>query len=262
MMLAQALERAWPYTAGGESACCQLASVGWAVPVAITVGTTDVSAAAVAFECSNLQYLLTGESAGGMMVHAILCESNVIPGLVDAAIDMLGGIGADYARGPKCASSIPVPFLKLHGIEDPFITYSKDIIVDDVNFASSIEGTQLRAKANGCGPDDAGKKDVPEADGKMLCTDYCGGTPNKFPAKLCGMPGVGHDTDHPHPGFVYEQSWAWFQELVKNKPAGGKVAPKAKTTAKSNTTKAAKAAAPPEPLELNITYPGDQTLLA
>lgn len=93
---------------------------------------------------SSPQYLLTGESAGGMMVHAILCQSRVIPGLVDAAIDMLGGVGADYVRGPKCGSHKPIPFLKLHGIEDPFITYSKDILVDGVNFASSIEGTQVR----------------------------------------------------------------------------------------------------------------------
>lgn len=187
------------------------------------------------------------------MVHAILCQSKVIPGMVDAAIDMLGGIGADFARGPECAGAKPVPFLKLHGIEDPFITYSKDILVDGVNFASSIEGTQIRARANGCGPDDAGKKDVPEADGKMLCTDFCGGAPDKLPAKLCGMPTVGHDTDHPHPGFVYEQSWAWFQDQAKaaagRKPASVKASP-----AKPNATSSA------EPLVMNITFPGKSTV--
>lgn len=59
------------------------------------------------------------------MVHAILCQSKSIPKMVDAAIDMLGGIGADYARGPECAASgaTPIPFLKLHGVDDPFITY-------------------------------------------------------------------------------------------------------------------------------------------
>jgi poly(3-hydroxybutyrate) depolymerase len=180
-----------------------------------------------------------------MMVHAILCQSKTIPDTVDAAVDMLGGIGADYARGPKCAKHKPVPFLKLHGIEDPFITYSKDILVDGVNFASSIEGTQLHAKANGCGTNAVGTKDVLEADGKMVCTDYCGGAPGKLPAKLCGMPGVGHDTDHPHPGFVYEQSWAWFQEQVKAAPGRKPLARKA-----PKTTDTA------ERLVLSITYPG------
>lgn len=189
------------------------------------------------------------------MVHAIMCESKVITGLVDAAIDMLGGIGADYAHGPKCAASTPLPFLKLHGIEDPFITYSKDILVDGVNFASSIEGTQLHARHNGCGPEDCGKKDVAEADGKMVCTDYCGAAAGKLPAKLCGMPGVGHDTDHPHPGFVYEQSWAWFQEQVKaagERKAAAAAAKKASAVApaKNATTTAT------GPMVLSITYPG------
>lgn len=197
-----------------------------------------------------------------MMVHAILCQSRVIPAMVDAAIDMLGGIGADYARGPWCATHDPIPFLKLHGIEDPFITYSKDILVDGVNFASSIEGTQLHAKANGCGDADVGAKDVPEGDGKMLCTDYCGGSPGKLPAKLCGMPGVGHDTDHPHPGFVYEQSWAWFQQQVKaaaeRNPMGLKKLPE-KEAGASKVNKSASVTskpAPSAPMDLKITYPG------
>lgn len=192
-----------------------------------------------------------------MMVHAILCQSKVIPSMVDVAIDMLGGIGADYARGPACAAHTPIPFLKLHGIEDPFITYSKDILVDGVNFASSIESTQLHAKANGCGPGDVGSKDVPEADGKMLCTDYCGGAPGKPAAKLCGMPTVGHDTDHPHPGFVYQQSWAWFQEQVK--AAGGRRPAPKELVAKKGATAATDAddgSAATEPMVLNITYPG------
>jgi hypothetical protein len=121
---------------------------------------------------------------------------------------------------------------------------------------------QAHAKANGCGPKDIGKPDVPEAEGKMLCTDYCGGNPSKHPAKLCGMPGVGHDTDHPHPGFVYEQSWAWFQEQVKaaagRKPAAAPAAAAAEDDSAAAVPAAAGAAAPAAegPLELTITYPG------
>jgi hypothetical protein len=85
----------------------------------------------------------------------------------------------------------------------------------------------------------------------MLCTDYCGGNPSKLPAKLCGMPGVGHDTDHPHPGFVYEQSWAWFQEQVK--AAAGRKPAAAAAGAEDDSTAVPAAEGP---LELSITYPG------
>lgn len=152
--------------------------------------------------------------------------------------------------------------------------------MDGVNFASSIEGTQMRAKGNGCGPDDVGPKDVSEGDGKMLCTDYCGGAKaGKPPAKLCGMPGVGHSTDYPHPGFVYQQSWQWFEQQVKasaeRRLSGAlkklsekdaRVASKATAAAaavKKNATVLPKVALPksksPEPLTLNITYPGWST---
>lgn len=50
-----------------------------------------------------------------MLVHALLCQSKVIPTTVDAAVDILGGIGADYMQGTKCTTSPAMPFLKLHG---------------------------------------------------------------------------------------------------------------------------------------------------
>jgi len=76
-----------------------------------------------------LQYLLTGDSAGGMMVQALLCESPVVARTVTAAVDVLGGIGKDYAYGPKCANNNAVAFLKIHGMTDPFITYDKVSVV-------------------------------------------------------------------------------------------------------------------------------------
>lgn len=42
--------------------------------------------------------LLTGDSAGGMMVQALLCESRVVSKVVTAAVDILGGIGKDYSQ--------------------------------------------------------------------------------------------------------------------------------------------------------------------
>lgn len=66
------------------------------------------------------------------------------------------------------------------------------ILVDGVNFLSSIEATQMRAARNGCG----GKGEKAGAtvnDGRMQCTDFCAKA-GAAPAKLCGMMGVQHDT--------------------------------------------------------------------
>jgi hypothetical protein len=133
------------------------------------------------------------------------------------------------------------------------------ILVDGVNFASAIEGTQAKARANGCSAaSDAGPRDVPGADGLMVCTDYCGGAPSKPAAKICGMPNVPHNTDFPHPGFVYQQSWAWFEEQVKAAAAAGgrhkSAAGSSTATRSSSSSWSAPAAA--GPLLLNITMPG------
>jgi poly(3-hydroxybutyrate) depolymerase len=77
-----------------------------------------------------LQIYLSGDSAGGMMVYVMLCQSQVVPRMVAAAADILGGVGRDYARSRACQNSKAVPFLKIQGMKDPFITYDRDILVD------------------------------------------------------------------------------------------------------------------------------------
>lgn len=167
------------------------------------------------FAVNKGQILLTGESSGGMLVHVLLCQSSVIPGMITAAVDILGGVGADYVRSGKCANGPPAAFLKMHGVKDPFITYDKQILVDGVNFLSAIEATQHRAARNGCG--NKGQMAGPMvADAQMQCTDFCGAKPGAKPAKLCGMTEVLHDTDHPWPGFVYQQSWKFFKEVLQS----------------------------------------------
>jgi hypothetical protein len=178
-----------------------------------------------------LQMLLSGVSAGGMMVQTLLCQSPAVSAAVTVAVDMLGGIGSDYALGPQCEASSAVPFLKLQGTDDPSITFDKQILVDGVNFLSAIEATQQRAKHNGCSASDAGPQ-ATEADGKIKCTDYCGKAAGKAAAKICGMIGVGHTTDFPHPGFVFEQAWLFFEQQAKlQKPAAAVAAPAAAATA-------------------------------
>jgi hypothetical protein len=221
-----------------------------------------------------------------MMVQTLLCQSPAVSSAITAAVDMLGGIGSDYALGPQCKSSSAVPFLKLHGTADPSITYDKQILVDGVNFLSAIEATQQRAKHNGCSANDAGPETT-EADGKMKCTDYCGKAAGKPTAKVCGMLGVGHTTDFPHPGFVFEQAWLFFEQQAKlaaAKLAAVRAVPVQKgATAAKHATKSADAAAAVAqakaagaaqakaaaaaagrakgPLQLQMIYPGEHAAL-
>eukprot|EP00878_Enallax_costatus_P030828 GHUV01033625.1.p1 GENE.GHUV01033625.1~~GHUV01033625.1.p1 ORF type:complete len:290 (+),score=9.71 GHUV01033625.1:166-1035(+) len=164
------------------------------------------------------QILLSGESAGGMMVQALLCQSRIIPKLITAAVDMLGGLGKDYALGPACKQSPPVAFFKIHGVKDPFITWNKDILVDGVNFISAIGGAQLRAAHNGCQPNQAGPW-YTDSTGQMTCKELCRYTPGAKRVKVCGMNDVAHDTDHPWPGFVYQQAWKFFNDVLASRSA-------------------------------------------
>lgn len=54
-------------------------------------------------------------------------QSAVIPPMITAAVDILGGVGADYVKSGKCANGPPAAFLKMHGVKDPFITYDKQV---------------------------------------------------------------------------------------------------------------------------------------
>lgn len=132
------------------------------------------------------------------MVETLLCQSNILDGKVTAAVDILGGIGADYAL-KSCARTSSVPYLHLHGIEDPTLTYDKRVLVDGVNFLSAVENTRLRAQRNGCLQTDAGSE-TSEADGILKCTDFCAKANGKPAAEICGIVGAAHDTNHPYTG--------------------------------------------------------------
>lgn len=47
--------------------------------------------------------------------------------MITAAVDILGGIGADYVKSGKCNNGPPAAFLKMHGVKDPFITYDRQV---------------------------------------------------------------------------------------------------------------------------------------
>lgn len=133
------------------------------------------------------------------MVEALLCQSPAVVSKISAAVNILGGVGADYALGANCSASPPIRYMHLHGMEDPSITYHKRILVDEVMFLSAVESAKHRAQRNGCTADDAGPMRV-QADGALQCTDFCEKAAGKPAAVICGIVGVGHDLDHPRPG--------------------------------------------------------------
>lgn len=45
-------------------------------------------------------------------------QSSSVPGSITVAVDLLGGIGSDFAAS-KCGNSPAVPFMKMHGMKDP-----------------------------------------------------------------------------------------------------------------------------------------------
>jgi adenine/guanine phosphoribosyltransferase-like PRPP-binding protein len=178
-----------------------------------------------------------------MMLHALLCQSQRVARAVDAAADLLGGIGAEYAVG-KCAAPATeaVPFIKLHGMEDPNIPFvqekGKEVMVDGVAFLGARDTVAVRARNNGCG-DGAAGPEAPRAGGEALCTDLCAkAEPASPPAVLCGMPGVKHDTDHPRPGFVYQQAFEFFNSA----PAKARFAPAAAKPVPAEVKEAARSA--------------------
>lgn len=45
-------------------------------------------------------------------------QSSSVPRAVTAAVDLLGGVGSDFAAS-QCGGSPAVPFMKMHGVKDP-----------------------------------------------------------------------------------------------------------------------------------------------
>jgi hypothetical protein len=81
----------------------------------------------------------------------MLCQSQVVPRLVTAAADILGGIGREYSQTGSCRSSGAIPFLKIQGVKDPFITYDRDIDVDGESAAVGLLQQQQQALLGGLG---------------------------------------------------------------------------------------------------------------
>lgn len=134
-----------------------------------------------------------------MLLEALMCESSTLATTITAAVNILGGIGADYALGSACASSPAISYLHLHGMKDPSISYNAAILVDGVRFLSAVAETQLRAQRSGCLSADAGPQ-MSKGAGAMLCKDYCAKAVGRPTTEICGIVNAGHDTNHPYTG--------------------------------------------------------------
>eukprot|EP00775_Hariotina_reticulata_P009179 gene9179-9345_t len=195
-------------------------------------------------KADRTKYLLSGDSAGGMMVQALLCESRGVTQTITAAVDVLGGIGKDYAYGPKCANKNAVAFLKIHGMTDPFITYDTEILVDNVNFLSAVDGAKRRAAVNGC-PARASGGERSLMGGQVKCTNFCEKTPQHFAASVCGIVNVAHSTDYPYPGWAWQHAFDFMIAASRSNSARNAAKAKAASTKQPQQEKAKRQTATP-----------------
>lgn len=147
-----------------------------------------------------------------MLIEALLCQNNQAVSNVAAVVDVLGGIGRDYARGGACANSVGhVPYLKLHGLKDASLLYDREPVVDGVPFLSTLDLVRFRAEKAGCGGgDEGGFYD----DGVKRCSNYCANRQGKPDVKLCGIINGAHETSTPYSGYVWQQAWQFFSEQI------------------------------------------------
>lgn len=80
---------------------------------------------------------MTGTSAGGMMLENLLCTSSLVQQKLAAAVDIIGGMGADFPS--RCKPDKQVPLLMIHGTKDPVISYTNQQEVDGAKFLSTCE---------------------------------------------------------------------------------------------------------------------------
>jgi len=118
------------------------------------------------------QMFVSGNSAGGMMVYELLCESEWFAKNLAAAAVFSGGVGEGYAcRGGR--ASARVPLLVLHGQDDEVIGYRKGTSVDGSPFEAVVDTVKAWAGMRGCGSEGE-PPDAPFfAAQKIECRDYC-----------------------------------------------------------------------------------------
>jgi hypothetical protein len=83
---------------------------------------------------------MTGTSAGGMMLHNLLCSSSYVSSKIAAAVDIIGGAGAPVkSTCHPAAGKRRVPLRLLHGEADSVLPYDRSADVDGAPFMSTSE---------------------------------------------------------------------------------------------------------------------------
>lgn len=81
---------------------------------------------------------MSGTSAGGMMLHHLLCSSSVVGRHVAAAVDLIGGVGAGVRGSCRPGGRVP-PLRIVHGETDSVLPFDKGAEVDGSPFMSTSE---------------------------------------------------------------------------------------------------------------------------
>jgi hypothetical protein len=105
----------------------------------------------------------------------------------------------------------------------PLLLSPPAAVTAGVDFISSISAAKHRAARNGCTqPNQAGPW-TSEAGGQVRCMNFCANKPGAKAARLCGITTAAHDTDHPWPGYVYQEVLRFFNnEAAKRGQWGSK----------------------------------------
>jgi hypothetical protein len=115
---------------------------------------------------------VSGNSAGGMMVYELLCESEWFAKHLTAASVFSGGMGDGFGcRNGQAASRVPL--LVLHGQDDDVIGYRKGTSVDGSPFQAVVDTIKGWAERRGCGADGEALAAPFFGAQKIECRDYC-----------------------------------------------------------------------------------------
>ncbi|GBF89407.1 hypothetical protein Rsub_01979 [Raphidocelis subcapitata] len=150
---------------------------------------------------------LSGTSAGGMMLHTLLCSSPIVSHFTTAAVDLIGGLGESMRH--TCRDSHHVPLRIIHGENDTVLHFDEACEVDGVRFLSTRDTAAMWKERYGC----ASEPDAPDVwgDGITTCDALCA---KKGLLELCRMRGIGHQLDVPTLGYPFTAAWEFFKSVA------------------------------------------------
>jgi hypothetical protein len=116
---------------------------------------------------------VSGNSAGGMMVYQLLCESSWFDRHLTAASVFSGGVGERHeCKDGKEASRVPL--LVLHGQIDDVIGFKTGTSVDGSPFQATVDTVKDWVAMRGCNAAGSAPAAPFFAAQKIECRDYCG----------------------------------------------------------------------------------------